>query len=85
MQADFRIFYRDAKQVAELKIQHNKECKGLIVQIRYLKAKFIRESTFREDLTWQKEYLLVLLGQFKHSSVFHPSSLLLSRRLTPFS
>lgn len=52
-----------------LKIQHNKECKGLIVQIRYLKAKFTRESLFREDLTYQKQYFLVLLKQFEKRRV----------------
>jgi len=51
--------------VATLKIQHNKECKGLMVQIRYLKAKFTREAIFRDDLSYQKKYLLVLLQQFE--------------------
>ncbi|KAJ2930836.1 hypothetical protein H1R20_g6245, partial [Candolleomyces eurysporus] len=57
----------DSKQVSDLKMQHNKECKGLMVQIRYLKAKFTRESSFRGDLTYQKRYLLVLLAQFEKS------------------
>ncbi|CAA7269241.1 unnamed protein product [Cyclocybe aegerita] len=57
----------DETQVSELKLQHNKECKGLIIQIRYLKAKFTRESTFRNDLTYQKQYLLILLAQFEKS------------------
>jgi Pericentrin-AKAP-450 domain of centrosomal targeting protein len=48
-----------------IKVQHNKECKGLIVQIRYLKAKFTRESTLRSDLGYQKQYLLVLLTKFE--------------------
>jgi hypothetical protein len=56
---------RDGKQVSDLKMQHNKECKGLMVQIRYLKAKFVRESSFRSDLTYQKRYLLVILAQFE--------------------
>lgn len=60
-----RFSSRDDNQLSKLKIQHNKECKGLIVQIRYLKAKFTRESLFREDLTYQKHYLLVLLQQFE--------------------
>lgn len=55
----------DSNQVSELKLQHNKECKGLMVHIRYLKAKFHRESSFRNDLTYQKQYLLVLLAQFE--------------------
>ena len=54
-----------SKQVSDLKMQHNKECQGLMVKIRYLKAKFTRESSFRSDLTYQKRYLLVLLAQFE--------------------
>ncbi|KAF8216666.1 hypothetical protein K438DRAFT_1953574 [Mycena galopus ATCC 62051] len=57
----------DDRQLSALKLQHNKECKGLMVQIRYLKAKFTRESSFRSDLCYQKEYLLVLLSQFEKS------------------
>jgi sRNA-binding protein len=57
--------YRDGQVVSTLKLQHNKECKGLIVQIRYLKAKFTRESLLRCDLGYQKHYLLVLLSQFE--------------------
>ncbi|KAJ7647253.1 hypothetical protein FB45DRAFT_987061 [Roridomyces roridus] len=57
----------DERQLSALKLQHNKECKGLIVQIRYLKAKFTRESSFRNDLCYQKDYLLVLLSQFEKS------------------
>ena len=56
--------YRDDRQ-SKMKLQHSKECKGLIVHIRYLEAKFIRESVFRSDLTYQKQYLLVLLTQFE--------------------
>lgn len=36
-----------------------------MLQIRYLKAKFTRESTFRCDLTYQKKYLLTLMEQFE--------------------
>ncbi|KAG1902708.1 uncharacterized protein F5891DRAFT_948764, partial [Suillus fuscotomentosus] len=46
---------------------HKEECKGLVVQIRYLKAKFTRESTLRDDLVYQKHYLLVLLSNFEAS------------------
>ena len=60
----------DEGQISQLKLQHNKECKGLIVQIRYLKARFTRESLFRGDLTYQKEYLLVLLRQFEKRCFF---------------
>ncbi|KAJ8079575.1 hypothetical protein PM082_011162 [Marasmius tenuissimus] len=57
----------DDTQLTSLKLQHNKECKGLIVQIRYLKAKFTRESMLRFDLAYQKQYLLVLLAKFERS------------------
>ncbi|KAJ7696511.1 hypothetical protein B0H17DRAFT_1158623 [Mycena rosella] len=57
----------DERQLSALKLQHNKECKGLIVQIRYLKAKFTRESALRGDLCYQKDYLLVLLSKFEKS------------------
>ncbi|KAJ7043757.1 hypothetical protein C8F04DRAFT_1366949, partial [Mycena alexandri] len=57
----------DDRQLSALKLQHNRECKGLIVQIRYLKAKFTRESTLRSDLCYQKEYLLILLAKFEKS------------------
>ncbi|KAH9951077.1 hypothetical protein B0H21DRAFT_855438 [Amylocystis lapponica] len=55
----------DGEQLVALKLQHNKECKGLIVQIRYLKAKFTRESAWRCDLGYQKKYLLVLLARLE--------------------
>ncbi|KAI0954730.1 hypothetical protein AcW1_006527 [Taiwanofungus camphoratus] len=57
----------DERQLAAMKLQHNKECKGLIVQIRYLKAKFTRESTLRCDLGYQKRYLLVLLARLERN------------------
>lgn len=55
----------DDRQVSALKLQHNKECKGLLVQIRYLKAKFTREALFRDHLGYQKQYLLEILAQFE--------------------
>ena len=58
---------RDDGQVVALKSQHKQECKGLIVQIQYLKAKYTRESTMRSDLGFQKHYLLVLLSKFESS------------------
>lgn len=51
--------------MSALKLQHNKECKGLLVQIRYLKAKFTREALFRDHLGYQKQYLLEILSQFE--------------------
>ena len=53
----------DTRQIDSLKLLHKEECKGLIVQIRYLKAKWTRESTMRSDLCNQKQYLLVLLAR----------------------
>lgn len=64
---------RDEKQVSAMKLQHNKECKGLMLQIRYLKAKFVREACFRDGLVYQKKYLLELLGKYEKRYV--PSSL----------
>ncbi|KAG5654174.1 hypothetical protein H0H81_006556 [Sphagnurus paluster] len=55
----------DDRQLVAMKAQHKEESKGLIAQIRYLKAKFIRESSFRNDLGYQKKHLLVLLTQFE--------------------
>ncbi|KAK0466948.1 uncharacterized protein EV420DRAFT_1260439 [Desarmillaria tabescens] len=57
----------DEQQLSAIKLQHNKECKGLIVQIRYLKAKYTRESNMRLDLVYQKQYLMVLLGRMENS------------------
>ena len=48
-----------------IKLRHKEECKGLIVQIRYLKAKFTRENDLRTHLSHQKEYLLVLLSRYE--------------------
>lgn len=39
------------------------EAKGLLVIIKYLKAKFVRESYARADLSHQKLYLNMLLAQ----------------------
>ena len=60
-------------QVSAMKLQHNKECKGLMLQIRYLKAKFAREACFRDGLVYQKKYLLELLGKYEKRYI--PSSL----------
>lgn len=38
-----------------------------MLQIRYLKAKFTRESTMRCDLGYQKQYLLVLLAHYERT------------------
>ncbi len=39
------------------------ESKGLLVMIKYLKAKFVRESYLRADLAHQKLYLTMLVNQ----------------------
>ncbi len=52
----------------DLKLIHKKECKGLFVQIRYLKAKFTREAALRADLGYQKQYLLIVLSQLETRS-----------------
>ncbi|KAI9451888.1 hypothetical protein F5148DRAFT_1378754 [Russula earlei] len=51
------------QQLSALRNQHRLECKGLVVQIHYLKAKFTRENTLRMDLSYQKRYLLILLSR----------------------
>ncbi|OBZ74037.1 hypothetical protein A0H81_06283 [Grifola frondosa] len=57
----------DERQLAAIKTQHNKECKGLIVQIRYLKAKFTRESALRSDLGYQKCYLIAIIARLQRN------------------
>ncbi|KZT69318.1 hypothetical protein DAEQUDRAFT_745317 [Daedalea quercina L-15889] len=57
----------DEQKLTDLRLQHNKECKGLMLQIRYLKAKFTRESSMRCDLGYQKQYLLVLLTHYERT------------------
>lgn len=52
---------RDASAVGALRVQHKEEAKGLMLQIRYLKAKWTRENVLRVGLSEQKKYLLVLL------------------------
>ncbi|KAG9100904.1 hypothetical protein FRC06_003550 [Ceratobasidium sp. 370] len=55
------------EQVENLKKTHNKECKGLMVQIRYLKDKFYRESLLRQDVCYQKKYLIQVLDVYSKS------------------
>lgn len=58
-------FHSNDDQLTQLRLQQNRECKGLMVQIRYLKAKFTRESNLRYALVYQKNYLLVLLTRLE--------------------
>ena len=52
---------RGSKQDRDLQL-HKDECRGLLVQINYLQAKWHRETTFRSDLQFTKRYLLSLFG-----------------------
>lgn len=61
----FQLMSLCVRQLNTLKLRHKDECKGLIVQIRYLKAKFTRENDMRVHLTHQKEYLLILLSRYE--------------------
>ncbi|KAI0692519.1 hypothetical protein BC835DRAFT_1508673 [Cytidiella melzeri] len=53
----------DSAQLETFEARHKAECKGLVLQINYLKAKWIRESTLRDNLGSQKQYLLLLLAK----------------------
>jgi hypothetical protein len=48
--------------MAEQKAHFKALTRGLATQIQYLKAKYTRESTFRNGLALQKRYLLLLVG-----------------------
>ncbi|KIO29893.1 hypothetical protein M407DRAFT_226032 [Tulasnella calospora MUT 4182] len=52
----------DEQALQALKAQHKNECKGLIVQIRYLKERVRREATMRSDLAYQKTWLLGIIA-----------------------
>lgn len=54
---------RDANALGEMKARHADEAKGLLAMIRYLKLRVTREATFRNDLTYQKDYLGVIVRQ----------------------
>lgn len=61
-------------------MRHKEECKGLLIQITYLKAKFYRESAFRSDLQFTKRYLLSLYGAALsvHRRLYHVQLILTS-------
>jgi hypothetical protein len=46
----------------EQRAKFKAQTRDLAAQIRYLKAKFTRESTFRNGLALQKRYFLLLVG-----------------------
>ncbi|WVR09164.1 hypothetical protein IAU60_006226 [Kwoniella sp. DSM 27419] len=52
----------DAQALVDQKAHFKAQSRELASQIRYLKAKFTRESTFRNALSLQKRYLLLLVG-----------------------
>ncbi|KAK4702179.1 hypothetical protein P7C70_g4047, partial [Phenoliferia sp. Uapishka_3] len=58
----------DANALVEMKARHSDEAKGLLTMIRYLKVRVTREATFRNDLSYQKDYLSVIVRQ-KQSSI----------------
>ena len=45
--------------------QHQLELKGLMKQMQWLKAKFMRESSFRENLQYEKRYLNLEIDMYK--------------------
>ncbi|WVQ93329.1 hypothetical protein IAU59_000397 [Kwoniella sp. CBS 9459] len=51
-----------ADVLADQKARFKTQSRELATQIRYLKAKYTRESTFRNALSLQKRYLLLLVG-----------------------
>ncbi|PWN53417.1 hypothetical protein IE53DRAFT_170793 [Violaceomyces palustris] len=56
--------FRSKETMERLKGHHSEECKGLMLQIRYLKLKMMRESDQRQDLIHQKSYIVKLLSGF---------------------
>jgi chromosome segregation ATPase len=47
--------------------KHQADCRGLLLQIRYEKARYMRESDLRQDLVHQKQYLLGIVGGLRMS------------------
>ncbi|CAG7847478.1 SubName: Full=Uncharacterized protein {ECO:0000313/EMBL:CCA70757.1} [Serendipita indica DSM 11827] len=60
---------RDDSALSLIKARHNQECKGLLLQITYLKSKYTRENTLRQHLAHQKEYLLTLLSKLQQDDL----------------
>ena len=50
--------------VDDQKVKFKAQSRELATQVRYLKAKFTREATFRNALAIQKRYLLLLVGGY---------------------
>lgn len=51
-----------SQALTDQKARFKSQTKDLAAQIHYLKAKYTRESTFRNGLALQKRYLLLLVG-----------------------
>ncbi|CAG8637911.1 13953_t:CDS:10, partial [Dentiscutata heterogama] len=59
---DAKYRHKYQSELISERMQHVEDCKMLLNEVRYLKAKCYRESRFRADLCYQKKFLLVLLG-----------------------
>ncbi|SPO32179.1 related to Cingulin [Ustilago trichophora] len=59
--------YVEEHSLVAARKMHEAECKGLILQIKYLKLKLNREMDLRADLTHQKQYISLLLQGFTRS------------------
>ncbi|CAG8567972.1 7728_t:CDS:10 [Ambispora gerdemannii] len=73
------------KQKFQLELNKERKCHAeerslLIKEVRYQKAKWVRESGFRADLSYQKKFILLLLGGLE--SCDHATSLLISSLVT---
>uniref|UniRef100_V5EL74 Pericentrin/AKAP-450 centrosomal targeting domain-containing protein n=2 Tax=Kalmanozyma brasiliensis (strain GHG001) TaxID=1365824 RepID=V5EL74_KALBG len=59
--------YVEEHSLVAARKMHEAECKGLILQIKYLKLKLNRQMDLRADLTHQKQYISLLLQGFARS------------------
>ena len=53
---------RHAEALNAQQARFKSQARDLASQIRYLKAKYTREASFRNALSLQKRYLLLLVG-----------------------
>ncbi|KAL7414939.1 hypothetical protein BDY24DRAFT_23135 [Mrakia frigida] len=60
---------RGRQENSALKAEHRLHSKSFLLQIEYYKKKFTRENTFRNDLSMQKAYLLILIGKLSRQFV----------------
>lgn len=70
---------RDADALTAAREQSSQEAKGLLVMIRYLKTRVTREATFRGDMSYQKEYLGMLIREKQEMYVRLLTRVLLER------